>query len=128
MKILNLFFVAVTASLFMSNDAFALRVHKNQQERIKNGRANGQLSKAEVLELRQQGKAIKLKRDELERDGKLDVQDRLLLRKLRKERSQNIYKLKHNDETDTCAKAKKKAQSMRFAPGGLQEFLKANGC
>jgi hypothetical protein len=131
MKLLGLFLVAVTATVFISSDAHALRM-RNQQKRIENGRESGQLTKVEARELRLQGKAIKIKRQELKADGKLDVQDRLELRKLRKERSQNIRKLKHNDVTKQsaqCQRAKEKAKSMRFSsPDGLQNYLAKNGC
>jgi hypothetical protein len=131
MKLLGLFLMAVTATVFVSQDAFALRM-ANQQKRIQQGQVSGQLTKVEARELRHQGQAIKLKRRELKADGKLGVQDRLELRKMRKERSQNIYDLKHNEVTKQsvqCQKAKEKARSMRFSsPDGLQNYLAKNGC
>ena len=130
MKLLGLFLLTLTASVFIAQDAFALRLAR-QEKRIERGIKKGNLTRGEVKILRHQGRAIKQKRQELAADGQLSIQDRLELRKMRRERSREIRELKKNDvtnESKSCAIARKKAQVMRFAPGGLEQYLQANGC
>lgn len=75
----------------------------NQQERIKQGKQSGELTRHEARRLRAEQKLIDRKQQRAAADGTVTSQERQRIRKMQDRASEDIYRQKH-DAADRPAK------------------------
>jgi len=68
----------------------------NQQERIYNGVANGELTKGEVIRLEKEQRHIQVVKQRSWSDGHLNPKERLKIHNIQDNSNRHIYRLKHN--------------------------------
>lgn len=68
----------------------------SQQDRIKQGKQSGELTKHEARRLRAEQKAIDRKQQRAAADGTVTAAERQRIRKMQDRASQDIYKQKHD--------------------------------
>ncbi len=101
MILISLLLVGVTFSLSAQNSPAkatpkVTKQQKNQQKRIVEGAASGELTKAEVKELERQQRAINRNKRKAKADGVVTRRERAKLNRQQKNASGNIYRKKHN--------------------------------
>jgi 5-bromo-4-chloroindolyl phosphate hydrolysis protein len=79
-----------------STTAQIRQTQKNEKRRIAQGVKSGELTKAEVKNLRNDQKEIKEDIKEARADGKITPQERKEMKKDQRQASREIYRKKHN--------------------------------
>ncbi len=69
---------------------------ENQQQRINQGVASGELTKKEAVALKTEQRAIKVEKKAFKADGKVTAAERAKLRRDQNQASRHIYNKKHN--------------------------------
>ncbi len=91
---------AITFTAFpfyaQANDPDIERRMENQERRIDQGIASGELTPQEAGKLEAQQARIKQREERMEADGKLTPKEKAKLTKAQNKASKNIYKKKHN--------------------------------
>lgn len=77
----------------------ATRRQGNQQERIGQGAASGELKKGEARKLEQEQKEIQQEKREARADGSVTGAERKEIQKDQNKASRHIYRAKHNNKT-----------------------------
>ncbi len=96
----QLFLSLTLTLLFCGINAEAGKL-SNQQRRIDNGVKNGRLNAVETQELVSEHKALEEMRKAAKADEKFSDEERAAFRKAAAEASKNIYKAKHNVNTQS---------------------------
>ena len=96
----QLFLSLALTLLFCGANAEAGKL-ANQQRRIDSGVKNGRLNTEETQALTTEHKALEGLRQDAKADGKVSDEERAAFRKAAAAASQNIYKAKHNVNTQS---------------------------
>ena len=111
MKTLSTILFAITLSLGLTVVALAqtpaptpgkrtpvaAKRQENQQKRIRQGVASGELKKGEVRKLEKEQKEVHLEKKEARADGTVTAEERKEIHKEQNEASRKIYRAKHNN-------------------------------
>lgn len=87
------------AALAGTNDPGIQQREQNQQQRIDQGIASGQLTPKEAGRLETQQARIQQREARMKADGNLTAAERRSLTRQQNRASRNIYRKKHNDRT-----------------------------
>ena len=92
-------FAAAAQTTAAATTARPVSTLKNDRARVRQGVKSGELTKKETARLAVQGAKVKQERKDVKADGTVTTAERKDLRKDKKRLSKNIYKQKHDAQT-----------------------------